>query len=163
MHNLTRSTLTEFFPEETALRLKAPAADPSCRTDPDSLAPPRVIGEGSVQGFFVVKLLRETPGATEEFWKAPDLDCERLYSKLEVKSSTDGSTFMVAEKITESVSSGEPSPDLFVVPTSFREVPPSTLVQESAAIEGAPLCDEVRGKLPDRDKRYLESRKFQPQ
>lgn len=60
VHDLTRSILTEFFSGETALRLKAPPADPSCRSDPDSIVASRVIGEGSIHGFPVVKLLLET-------------------------------------------------------------------------------------------------------
>jgi hypothetical protein len=163
VHDLTGSVSTQLLPESAIITLKASPKDPTCRSNPDRAGPSRVIGEGEMLGFKVVKVLEEDPisGSTFERWLAPDLDCTPLSSKAALKAPQDRTRVRaVAEKTAISVALGEPRSDLFAIPAQFQEVPPSVVVEKAAREENLPAVgDELREKLDRLDRVYHEAQR----
>lgn len=81
------------------------------------------IGDATVLGVAVLKFREDTPRATVEVWRAPSLNCYRLFERFEWKSQ--GAVVSTTTNTAISITVGDPDPALFQVPDSFREVKPS--------------------------------------
>ncbi len=88
----------------------------------------RQMGTGSIAGFDVIKFLTEDTRVRAEHWQAVALDCFPLYNRYEFKDQS-GAVKETTEETSISVTTGEPDPELFVVPADYDEVPPSELLR----------------------------------
>ena len=117
----TTGLFAEFVPLDAAFGAQSQPSDPTCRTHLAPL-PFRVVGTGEVAGLQVVKrVLEDHEGLRMEEWLAPELDCDALYWRSEPRNP-DGTLQVVAEETTISVTLGEPSPEIFEIPSNYTEL-----------------------------------------
>ena len=117
----TTGLVAEFVPLDPVFAAQSQPSDPTCQTHN---APPisfRVVGTGQVAGLQVVKSVLEHDGHRVEQWLAPELDCAALYWRSEARNP-DGILQSVGEETTVSVTLGEPSPELFEIPSNYTEL-----------------------------------------
>lgn len=159
-HGLSGSVSTTPIPESRIQLLRRGPSDPSCVTDPLLSAQRTYLGNTEYLGFRVVRLETVYPKlGKNEIWEAPDLNCEILYSHLQLKEPPPyrAVTQNVELKAT-SVRKGEPNSDLFASPSTYKERSPSEIVRMAATKQGVPLADETASRLPSLDKDYERNR-----
>jgi hypothetical protein len=145
------------YSEKGIAALAAPPSDPSCRTQPELTGAYQVLGDDSYLGFRVVRIVKDDPSVRTEKWEAPDLSCfplKLIYNWKRKDGSLDGRT----EKVAVSVEIGEPPSSLFIVPTDYREMPPSQAFRETEKLSG-PLPQAFAERVQELDRRYQEAQK----
>jgi hypothetical protein len=117
------SVSTEVHSQDATRNARRSPVDPNCRShDALGAGKSRLIGEGEVLGFQVVKHLEEDSQSKYEVWEAPDLGCFPLRTVFEWKKENGQ---LESRTITAALSvvRGEPSPDLFQVSPHYAEKP----------------------------------------
>ena len=109
-----------------------------------------VLGYGKFLGVRVVKLVRDTGDRRLETWHAPSLGCYVLWHHIDFRSD-DGKVTDYSEWAATTVTLGEPSPEFFQVPQSYREVRPSEMESAVRAHFGKDCqeCANTKWKAQD--------------
>jgi hypothetical protein len=110
--------------------------DRTCMTHPELVNDSySVLGRDVLLNLNVIKLVSETKAARTETWEAPALGCYAIKDIREWKND-DGSISGRTEKTAVAVDLGEPSGDLFDIPSHYLEKLPSALILELEATKG---------------------------
>ena len=158
IHDTTGSVTTEHVPLAAVLHAQSQPSDPTCRTH--VALPFRVVGTGEVAGLQVVKRVLEKEGHRSEEWLAPELHCAALYWRSEDRNP-DGTLQAVAEETTVSVTLGEPSPELFEIPSNHTEHSPIEVMRLLAGPEGCEDCINTEA-WQKREQAYRDSSQYAP-
>lgn len=157
-------------------RRPRPRQSPTC-------APPagrpgyRFLGEETILGFntYIYEHHQDLESGAKtmetRYWLAPDLRCFEMKTVSDMRNAR-GEVTSHFEKLVANVRMGEPDPDLFSVPASYREVPPSefaTSIQyddiaqregpERAALVVSRAPASWKATLVQKDARYLASKR----
>jgi hypothetical protein len=89
------------------------------------------ITEEQILGFAAFKAVTESFRARTSVWRARDLGCVILKGMIEFKDSS-GQVTGWTEATADSIQQGEPPADLFAIPTTLKNVPPSQRVKGAA-------------------------------
>lgn len=163
VQDYTGSVTTRFLNDAALLNHKTGPSDPTCMTHPELMRQYTVLGQGEFLGFQVVKLALEDKTSREEVWEAPDLGCQSLFYKLELKRE-DGTVEKGAEEIATSVVLGEPPNQLFAITAAYTERSFSEAMNAGLQKRGNGniLPEDTLEKVRRLDRVYFESKRYAP-
>ena len=165
----TRSKTTFHLKEEQIIRPYARFTDPNCAVHPLDPRQFSVLGEDTILGFRVIHL-QEVNGS-DQFWRAPDLDCYALRRKFEFRRP-DGTVTDYSEETAISVDVGEPPPELFEIAGNYVERAPTQHHQANMAdwatsqqppVAVPPISQDLQQKLANKDQQYEALKANAPQ
>ena len=165
----TRSKTTFHLKEEQIIKPYARFTDPTCAEHPLDPRSFQVVGEDSILGFRVFHLRAATEGG--EYWRAPDLDCYALRTRVEFLRP-DGTVSDYSEENAISVAVGEPPPELFEVPGNYVEKTPSQhhhgiranwAARQQPPVAVPSISDNLQQKLARKDQQYQQALANAPQ
>lgn len=112
-----------------------------------------LVGYDTVDGYKTGMVKWPTLAADEReitAWDAPDLGCQMLQSRV-VEKQADGSTKVVTEGRTSSLSIGEPDASLFEMPENYASVMPSQAMRKEAERLNLTWTDKMQQEADMRD------------
>jgi hypothetical protein len=120
------SISTMFLSDQQITRLKAANATSTCAPPSGRISRYRSQGLGTFLGYRVVKIEQQAHDRRVELWEALDLDCYPIRQTTEWWDPN-GTITDRTEVTALSVTVGDPARDLFTIPQSFVERPPSEM------------------------------------
>lgn len=161
-----RAQSTMYYPAKTA-DVRAKGTNPNCAPKSMPNAAPTMLGQYDFLGFKVFKYEHTSKRPGQEsikwtYWYAPDLDSTALKFLAE-RRADNGILLTQFERYAEFVVLGEPDPSLFVVPDTYRELPPSAVQHEYYQIVNPEFLVTEPALTEQRmDAKYHGSQQFKP-
>lgn len=114
-----------------------------------------LVGYGTIGGYKVaVKKIPPIADRVVTAWDAPELGCEALQYRVEVREP-DGSTKLATETKQVSLNIGEPDSRLFDIPESYANITPSEVMHKEAAHLGIQWTNDLQHEADRRDSVYF--------